>query len=232
MLADANALPNFPEIMAPSGHWDFTKTGIRADQMNSKSGEVGASLANGDHVRKSAALKQRVVLEAKKFFVIFLYLWVMFGLFQLYNSLIDKEYHVTIVAHSLAIINALVFAKVMLLAESLHLGRRFEKGALIYPIAIKSLLFAVVFIAFHVAEKAIGGAIVGKTMTESLPVLSGAGLAGLLTLAAIVTISLVPFFTFKEVARLLGPGVLHHMILKARQAPDSAGISPDLPHRA
>lgn len=200
--------------------------------MTDRSSGIGNSPADREHAHKSGELKKRAVSEAKKFFAIFVYLWVLFGLFQLYNSLLDKENHVTLATHGLAIVNALIFAKVMLLAEGLHLGRRFERGPLIYPITIKSLLFAVVFLAFHVAEKSIVGAITGKTMAESLPVLSGVGLIGLLTLAAIVTIALVPFFTFKEVARILGPGVLYDMVLKARQAGDSPRISPDVARQA
>lgn len=210
----------------------FAKTGKGAGQMNNKSNEVGDSLPTGDDTRKSAKLKKKAIIETKKFFVIFLYLWVMFGLFQLYNSLLNKEYHVTLAGHTLAFVNALVFAKVMLIAEDLHLGRRFEKGPLIYPITMKSLLFAAVFIAFHLAEKAIGAAIAGKTIAESIPMLSGGGLAGLLILTAIVTVSLAPFFTYKEVARIIGPDVLYHMILKAKGAPDSPRVSPDLPHHA
>ena len=57
-------------------------------------------------------LKERAVNEAKRFVIIFLYLWVLFSLFALHKSIILNEPSL-ILGQGFAIVNALVLAKIM-----------------------------------------------------------------------------------------------------------------------
>src|ERR1700741_2165388 len=82
-------------------------------------------------------LKQKASEELKRFLVIFLYLWVVFGLLSLHKSLILSQHHLDYEEHTFAIINPFVFAKVLLTAEYFHLGTRFSRSPLIYPILHK-----------------------------------------------------------------------------------------------
>ena len=66
-------------------------------------------------------LKERAVNEAKRFAIIFLYLWVLFSLFALHKSIILNEPSL-ILGQGFAIVNALVLAKIMLLGEALNLA--------------------------------------------------------------------------------------------------------------
>src|SRR5215472_9079517 len=102
-------------------------------------------------------LKERAFAEFKRFVAIFLYLWVVFGLLSIHKSLVLTQRHLDYEEHAFAIINALVFAKVLLLGEELHLGRRFENRPLIYSILHKCLIFSVVLIAFHIIESVVVG---------------------------------------------------------------------------
>ena len=52
----------------------------------------------------------------------------------------------------LAVINALVFAKVMVLFEMFDPGAWLRRRPLIYPILFKSFLLMVLFLVAHVAE--------------------------------------------------------------------------------
>lgn len=186
--------------------------------MDDQRGGVAGASTNADKASRAHTLKVKAIREVKIFLIMTLYLWVMFALFQLYGSLLREEYHVTLTSNGLAIVNALIFAKVMLVADDLHLGRGLERKALVYPIAIKAVLFAIVFVLFHILEKAIGAAISGKTIAQSMPMLASAGFRGLFTLTAIVTIALLPFFFYSEIARIIGPSELRNMIFKARHA--------------
>ena len=67
-------------------------------------------------------LSERAYDEFKRFIVIFLYLWVVFGLLSIHKSLVLSQSHLDYPEHAFAIINALVFAKVLLVAEHFHLG--------------------------------------------------------------------------------------------------------------
>jgi len=87
----------------------------------------------------------------------FFYLWVVFGLFAVHESIVLSQHQINYQFHGFAFINALIFAKVMLAAEDLRLGHRLNDQPLIYTILFKSFLFALVLIAFHVVEHVLIG---------------------------------------------------------------------------
>jgi len=65
-------------------------------------------------------LKAKGVDEFKRFLIIFIYLWVVFGLFSLNQAIILRN--LSYLTHGFALLNAAVFAKIMLIAEDLKLG--------------------------------------------------------------------------------------------------------------
>jgi hypothetical protein len=152
--------------------------------------------------------------EFRRFLVMFVYLWVVFGLFVLNETVILGERHVSFTAQGFALINAAVMAKVMLIAEALKLGRRFEHLPLIYPVVHKSALFAAVFIAFHAVERILVGVMGGRSVLDSMPLIGGGTWRGVLTVWAIMTISLLPFFALREIGRSLGEGRLWNLMFR------------------
>jgi hypothetical protein len=155
-------------------------------------------------IRQPRNLKERAFEEVKRFVAIFLYLWVVFGLLSIHTSLVLSQRHLDYEEHTFAIINALVFAKVLLLGEELHLGRRFDNKPLIYPILYKCLVFSIVLICFHVVETVAVGVWHGNTIIASVPPLLGWNPKGLLAVAFTCFVLLLPFFGFREIARVMG----------------------------
>jgi hypothetical protein len=158
----------------------------------------------------------RAVEEIKRFGVMFLYLWILFGLFALHERIILHENGLNFTRQGFALINALILAKVMLIAEDLNLGRWLQHRPLIYPILHQSFIFAVVFICFHVVESVVVGLIKGETAAASVPVIGGGGFAGLVCVAVILFVALIPFFAFRDLNRQLGAGRLNAMLFGAR----------------
>jgi hypothetical protein len=154
----------------------------------------------------------RLVEEVKRFLVIFLYLWVLFGLFALHQRIILRQEGINFTEQGFALVNALVFGKVMLIAEDLEIGRRLRPQPLLYPILGDSILFSVLFIIFHVVEHVIIGLWEGETIAASVPVIGGGGLAGLVSVAVIYFAALTPFFALKHLSRELGEGRLKAML--------------------
>jgi hypothetical protein len=162
------------------------------------------------------AVKQKIKHEVKEWIVMFLYLWVMFGLFALHQSIIMAEQHQDYRLQGFAIVNALILSKVMLVAEGMHLARGRKDSRPIVVILSRSLAFALLFIVFHVVESIIVGVASGKTIAASFPELAGGHLSGIVSLGVIVSVSLVPFFAFREVSRELGEGRLLRLLMAPR----------------
>jgi hypothetical protein len=175
------------------------------------SGVAGAGSARDAH---KPSLKERATGELKQFFVMFFYLWVLFALFALHNTIVLAEHHLNYPAQGFAIVNALVLAKVMLLAEAFHLGSRFNDKALVYSIVYKAFAFSVVLIGFHLLERVLVGVFEGKTVAQSFPSIGGGSLKGIVSVGTIVFVALIPFFTFQEVSRVIGKAELWSLIFR------------------
>jgi hypothetical protein len=169
--------------------------------------------SRGEHMRY---LKEKALLEFKTFLGIFLYLWVVFALLSIHESIIRAQHNLDFTAHSLAIINAFVLAKVLLVGEYLHLGAGFKEKPLVYPVLYKSLVFSIFLTAFHVAERMIVGMIGGKTLAESFSAIGGGRLEAILSIGALTFVMLIPFFAFRELGRMIGEEKLRALIYGRR----------------
>jgi hypothetical protein len=103
-----------------------------------------------------------VVREVKKFGTLFLYLALVFGLFTLHQWVVLASNHISYAFYGASIINALILAKIMLVAEALHFGERFRDKPLAYPILYKSVAFGLMLVVAYVAEEVLVGLLKGK----------------------------------------------------------------------
>jgi hypothetical protein len=158
-----------------------------------------------------ASLQSKALHEAKKFFWIFAYLWLCFGLFVLYKSLILSEHHIDYTAYGLAFVKALVLGKVILVAEGLHVAERHKEKPLIYPTLYKSFVFFVLLVLFSLLEHLVRGFFEDKAITDSLSEIGGGSLPAVLAGALVMFVVLVPFFAFREIGRVLGENKLYHL---------------------
>ncbi len=172
---------------------------------------------------QTRALKAKAAEEARRFFVLFLYLWVLFGVFVLNQGIVLREQGIGFTAQGFALVNALVLAKVMLLFEHFDPGRWLRRRPLIYPILYEAFLLTILFIAVHVLEKVIEGLIHGKAVTASLPSIGGGGLAGLLSAAVIMFVALVPFFGFRNLSLVLGADRLKSLLFSSSSETTGSG---------
>ena len=167
-------------------------------------------------VPQKRSLKEKASEEFRRFLVIFFYLWVVFGLLSLHKTLVLSQHHLDVEEHAFAFINAFVFAKVLLVGEQLNLGTRFSQKPLIYPILYKSLVFSVVLIVFHIIESVAVGLWHGQTFVESLPPMVGWNPRGLLAVGAMCFVLLLPFFGFREIARVIGRVEMRALLFQPR----------------
>jgi hypothetical protein len=166
---------------------------------------------------RSEALKQKAYHELKEYLVIVLYLWLVFGLFLLYKSVILNEEHISYLARGIALVNALVLGKFVLIARALHLGEQANDAPLIYPTLLKAALFSVVVAGCKILEEAAVGLYHGKSFAQSIGDLGGGTLKGILILTVLLFVMLIPFFAFGELRRVLGEGQLTQLFFRPRE---------------
>lgn len=172
------------------------------------------------------SLKERAYHEFKEFLVIALYLWVVFGLFLLYKSVILNDEPISTVAQGFALINALALAKIMLVARALRLGNWANDAPLIYPTLLKSVLFSLLLVLFKILEEVGVGLYHHRSFQESIANIGGGTLRGILTFSLLLFFMLIPFFAFTELQRVLGEGKLPQLFFRPRSLGNEPRESP------
>lgn len=158
-------------------------------------------------------LKERAVHQLREFLAMFIYLWVLLALFVINQSAVLAREHHNYQAHFFAFVNALILAKILLIGEDLHLGNRFRDKPLLYSIFYKCFVFTIFFIGVHILERVIVGVWSGRTIAQSFPDIGRGSLNGILSLGATVFVAFIPFFAFREISRVIGPGELWSLLL-------------------
>jgi hypothetical protein len=196
-------------------------TGLFAGPTRFRDEPQRAERSAGEENKKQGSksgFKERAKGQIKDFALMFLYLYIVFGFLVVHESIVLSQHRINFAAHGLAVFNALVFAKVMLVAEDLHLGHRFHDKPLVYAIAFKSILFAVALICFHVLEHVLIGMWHGETISESILDVGVNKLSGIVSLGIIGTVALAPFFILSEVSRAIGPDNFWALFFHRRSA--------------
>ncbi len=161
--------------------------------------------------KEKVGWKQRVSHEMLEYGIVFIYLATFFGVFTWYRRLILAEYHITYLHYWLAVFEAFILAKVIVVGTALRIGRRFEGKTLVISILYKTFLFSLFVAAFAVLEQIIEGVIHGKGVAAGIHKVMNEGRDELLARCLLTFFSFIPFFAFKEIGRVLGHGKLSAM---------------------
>jgi hypothetical protein len=157
-------------------------------------------------------LKQKTVHELKYFAWISLYLAFFFCALSTYATLLLRKYEISYLNYTFAIINALIIAKVILIGEMAHLGRKAEARALYQSVLYKSLVFGLFVFAFHFLEEFVKRLIHGQPAGT---VLHDINLDDLIGRAIIMFCAFIPLFAFRELGRVMGEDKLHALFFKS-----------------
>src|SRR5262245_25926636 len=119
--------------------------------------------------------KQKILAGAIEYWTLVVYLSCFFGAFLWYRRLILAEYHISYAHYGLAVLKALVLAKVILIADVFHLGQRFESKPLIVSSLYKTIVFTLWVGVVSVLESAIRGWLDAEGVAGGLEKLIGKG---------------------------------------------------------
>jgi hypothetical protein len=169
------------------------------------------------------SFKQKAKEELKDYAIISLYLAFFFSALVTYTILLLRKYDIDSLNYTFAIINALIIAKVILIGEMMHLGKRAEARPLYQAVLFKSVLFSLLVLAFHFLEEFIKRLIHGKPFGTVWHEIDS---DQLIARSIIVFCTFLPLFAFRELHRVLGPEKLHALFFTP-----GAGAHPDLATR-
>lgn len=165
---------------------------------------------------KPHSLKERALEELKAFWFITLYLWLFLGCFTIYRRLILDESGVAYLHYGVALIEALVIAKVVLIGRIFGFTRRFDDAPLFIPVLYKSLVFALLVMLFGVIEHLVVGWFHKQGLIGGLREIAATGADEIGARALMLTVAFVPFFAFTEIGRTLGKERLWAMFFSHR----------------
>ncbi|HUL97909.1 MAG TPA: hypothetical protein VLU24_00420, partial [Mycobacterium sp.] len=166
--------------------------------------------------------KERAIAELKLFWLVALYLWVFLGTFTIYRRLIVAETGVSYLHYGIALFEALVIAKVMLVGKMFDFTRRFDDKPLVVPMLYKSILFGVLVLLFGVIEHLVEGWVHGRGLLGGLREIDAMGSREIGARALMLIAAFVPFFAFWEIGRVFGWHRLAAMFFGRREAPEPA----------
>jgi hypothetical protein len=177
-------------------------------------------------------LKGRLIDELTEYCIIVGYVWVFLIVFQLHRFAILRELNIVYRMDyriGLALVNALVLGKFILVTQNIKFLDRFKDERLVYSILFKSAVVAVIVLFLEVLEEAIVGLLHGKTLQQSIPQMGGGGLEGKLIVCLMTFLVLMPFFAFTELRRVIGRENLHALMLAKRSPSVQTQAATEIP---
>jgi hypothetical protein len=174
-----------------------------------------------EHGATKPGVKERAKHELAEFARIGLYLAFFFCALATYSMLLLRNYDVgdSSLTYTFALINALVIAKVILIGEMAHLGRRAETRPLYQTAFYKAFVYSLLVLAFHFLEEFIRRLIHGKpfgTVWHEIRV------DELVARTIVVFCAFLPLFAFMELSDLIGKEKLFALFFKPREGQASS----------
>lgn len=172
---------------------------------------------------RTTKLKARAIRELKEYLFVVFYLWIFLAMFVEFKSLVLAQQHIDFVTRGVAVINALVLGKFLLIARAFHPGKRAEKAPLIYPTLLKSAVLAIIIALLKGVEEIIAGLFHGRSVLESVGDLGGGSGRAILIMTVMLFVVLIPLTAFGELERVIGEERLHGLFLRPRDVSKTLG---------
>jgi hypothetical protein len=166
--------------------------------------------------KKQGTWKEKIFHEMVEYWLNVIYLTLVFAAFTQYRRLVLAAHDITYTNYWVALIEALVLAKVIMIGEVVRLGRGLEQKPLIYPTLYKTAVFTLFVGIFTALENVIKALWKGTGLTANLVEFLGKGPSEFIANAMIVFVAFIPFFGVKELGRVLGQEKIWALFFRSR----------------
>ena len=166
--------------------------------------------------KNNVHLKIWIFHEVSEYWMNVCYLALVFATFTQYRRLILASHDITYTNYWVALIEALILAKVIMIGSVFRLGRGLEGKPLIYPTLYKTVVFTLFVGLFALGEHAVKVLWQGEGLTAGLAHFFGRGPHELLANSLVVFVAFVPYFGVKELGRILGEDKIRALFFRKR----------------
>jgi len=163
-----------------------------------------------------AGRRQTLVHEVIEYWINFGYLAFFLVAFMWYRRLILAEYQVQNTNYWFPLIEAAVLAKVIMVGDLFRLSHGFEQKPLILPALYRTVMFSVWVAIFSVLEETVRGLLHGNGLTGGFEDIASRGWYELLSRCVVIFAAFIPFFSFKELERVLGQDKLRGLFYQSQ----------------
>ena len=168
--------------------------------------------------KKQMSWKDKILQGMGEYLLNVIYLTLVFAAFTQYRRLLLAAHDIAYTNYGVAVIQALIFGKVIMVGALFRLGRSLEEKPLIFPTLYKSVVFTFLVFVFHVIEHAIKALWQGNTLASSLTAFLDRGHHEVLAGSLVIFVALIPFFAVKELGRVLGKDKIRALFFRKRVA--------------
>lgn len=177
-------------------------------------------------LRPKPTIADRAGHTFRQYAIIFVYLFVCFGALTLHKTAVLHDVGISYAPWGFAAVKAFILGKFMLIGHDINLGERFANRPLIYPTIYRSFVFLVFLLLLSAIEEAIGGALHGQSVAESISAVVGNRLFEILSATLIMFLALLPYFAIRQLADALGKDRLVRLFFVDGKPQDTAGRQP------
>jgi len=164
-----------------------------------------------DEVTVKPTTKEKVKHEFEELTMIFLYLALFFCALSTYSMLLLDKYNISFYNYGAALLNALIIAKVILIGEYAHLGKRHENKPLFLSAFYKAIYFSILVFAFHLVEELVKRLVHGEGIADGFQHIHYDDLA---TRTLVIFCAFLPLFAFRELRRVMGDDKFRELFFK------------------
>lgn len=159
-------------------------------------------------------LRQFLIHETVEYFFNFTYLAFFLVSFAWYRRLVLASYHIHYASYFMPLIESAILAKVIMLGDVLHIGRRFRNRSLGFVTVYRALTFSVLAVLFTLLEHIVEAVVRKKTIADAMTEIADKGIDELLASYMLIVVAFIPFFAMKEIERVFGAARVRELFLR------------------
>src|SRR5579872_1922222 len=167
--------------------------------------------------QENKLLRERAIEEIKRFFYYTVSLTILFSIFNFYQRVLLNDFSNSTIPYGFSFIQALILAKIIMVADVAKSGERFSRQPLIFPVIYKTITFCFLLLIFTVIEHLILGIYQGKTVVMIFQEFMTKHLHVALARMVIMFYVFLLFFSVLETSRILGENKLFNLFFKNRK---------------